>query len=180
MSLKIPSPSGIPPEDDRPFDEVIAPIQGWANKEMGGKGWTYLTLADLQGIRGDSGVTFTVADSLSISTSRGHLKFIRLGPMVVVSFNLGLTPSAVTGQIDIIVPQFGVVGRSHGVCYDSSGNAVSITLGTPEQVLGISTIPSSSAVLHFEKLSGLDFAAAAQALQGQIVAELSDLETFVT
>ena len=180
MSLKIPSPSGIPPEIDRAFDEIIAPLQAWADKEAGGKGWTALAKSDLQGLRGDAGVTFTVADSLSISTVKGHLKFIRFGRLVAVSFNLGLTPSAVTGQIDILIPQFGVVGRSHTVGYDSNGNALSVTLGTPSEVLGVTTIPATTAVLHFEKLSGADFAASAQALQGQIVAEISELETFIT
>lgn len=179
MSLKIPSPTGLAPDIERALDEIIAPIQAYADRELGGTGWVSLDKTDLQGVRGDSGVTFTLTETLSNSATRGHIKFLRLGRAVLVSFNVAVTPSAVTGQIDVLLPQFGVVGRSHNVCYDSSGNAVSITLGTPLETLGSTLIPATTSVLHFEKLNGADFPASAFGLIGQVWAEVSELETFV-
>ena len=171
MSVKIPTPLGLPPELDAAFDELIAPLQAKSDVR-----WQSLTATDLVGVRGDSGVTFTVPTNFTNATTRGHLKYIRYDRIILVTFNLGLTPSAVTGQIDIIIPQFAVVGRSQGVAYDTNGNILTVSLGTPLEVLANSTLAASLSVLQVKKLSGVTFAASAQGIIGQIIAEVSDVE----
>lgn len=176
MSLHLLVPSGLPAPMESSLDQIVVAVQAWANREMGGAGWRSLTASDLAGIRGATGVTFTVPANWSNTTTTGHLKYLRFGRLVVVSFNLGLTPSAVTANIDLILPQFAVVGRSHAIASDNSGNALNVTLGTPADVLAVSTISAGMSVLRFAKLNGATFAGAAQSLTGQIYAEVSDIE----
>jgi hypothetical protein len=169
--LRIPSVNGASLE----LEDALVTLQSWANREMGGVGWVSLSRADLI-VTGDSGITFTVNDNLTISSTPGFFKYIRIGPTVTVSLNLGLTPSAVTGQVNVLLRYFGVVGRVHAVGYDSSGNALSLTLGTPLETIGNTTLdPFQVSILHVEKLSGADFPASAFALQGQVTAELAGL-----
>ena len=180
MSLRIPTPAGVPPDVERALDEVIAPIQAWADKQVGGSGWVSLKKSDLVGIRGDTGVTFTVAETLSNSSVPGYLRYLRFGRLVVVDFQIAFTPSGTTASVNFLLPQFGVVGRTNGLGYDSNGNTLKMSLGTPFILLGSTAIAGSTAVLRLEKLSGGTFPASAQAVTGHILGEVTDLETFIT
>lgn len=171
MSFKIPTPIGLPPGIDAAFDELIAPLQARTDVR-----WQYLTGTDLVGVRGDSGVTFTVPLNFTNSATRGHLKYLRIDRFVLVSFNLGLTPSAVTAHISLVIPQFAVVGRSAGVGVDTNNNVLTLSLGTPLEVLDNSTLSATLSVLQLRKLDGTNFAASAQGVRGQLMAELSEVE----
>lgn len=169
MALQLPTPTGLSPSVEAAFDEVIAPLQSFVNRELSGV-WVSLARGDLN-VQADAGVTVTITDNLTIATKPGWFKIATQGSLAVVSFNIGVTLSAVSGQIDFLFPML-VVGRAHNVAYDSGGISLSATLGTAEDVLGLTADGYDQiAALHLEKLSGADFAASSYALIGQVQGE---------
>lgn len=170
MPLQLATPSGLDPQMDAAFDEVIAPLQSYINRELTAA-WVALTRDDIAA-RGDSGVTIAIATNLTIGNTPGFFRYAKQGAKVTVSFDLGVTPSGVTGQLDFLIP-LRIARRSYAVGYDSAGVSLSLTLGTPAEILGLTaTGYNQMGVLHLEKLTGADFAGSAFTVRGQIQGEV--------
>ena len=158
---------------DAAFDELIAPLQARSTLR-----WQSLSPGDLIAM-GDTGVTVALASNFINTATRGYVRYLRFDRLVVVSFNIGLTPSAATRRLDFLLSQFAVVGRAQGLGFDTNGHLLEVSLGTPAEVMTNTTLSASLSVLSVKKLDGTDFETfpvSAQGVIGQIFAEVSDVE----